>query len=64
MKSTLQDMLQQLTEKCVTTPAEMKEKAHHEHYTELFSLWENAHYENDFQFKNKLCKTSNKLGHA
>lgn len=54
MKCTFQDMLQQHTANCVTTPAEMKERAHHEHYTELFSLGENAHYENDFQFNNKL----------
>lgn len=64
MKSTFQDMLQQHTTNCVTSPAEMKEKAHHEHHTGLFSLWENTHYENDFQVKNKLCKTSNKLGHT
>lgn len=64
MKSTFQDMLQQHTANCVTAPAEIKEKAHHKHYTEPFSLWENTHYENYFQFKNKLCKTSNKLDHS
>lgn len=41
MKSTFQDILQQHTANCVRTPAEMKEKAHHKHDTELFSLWEN-----------------------